>query len=183
MTLDAPSPLEPARAHVESARAHFAGKLAFETDPSDVHAALESGQPGFVLLDTRSREAWDQGHVRGAIHLPKPDMPARIPAEFAPGTSFVVYCWGPGCNGATRAGLIISELGYPVKEMIGGFEYWAREGLPVDATLAGGEGRGGAGADRSAADGEAARVVDATRDVDPLTGPVPAGGVRIACDC
>ncbi|WP_062294634.1 rhodanese-like domain-containing protein [Demequina phytophila] len=148
-----------------AARAHFAAKLAFETDVSDVHAALEGGDPGFVLIDTRSLEAWDQGHARGAVHLPKPDMPARIPAEYPPGTRFVVYCWGPGCNGATRAGLIITDLGYEVKEMIGGFEYWAREGLPVDAI---------------AADGER---VDATYPVDPLTSPLPAAGARIACDC
>ncbi len=148
-----------------AARAHFAARLAFETDVSDVHAALESGEPGFVLIDTRNREAWDQGHARGAIHLPKPDMPARIPAEFAAGTRFVVYCWGPGCNGATRAGLIISELGYEVQEMIGGFEYWAREGMPVDAV----------GADGA--------EVDATYPVDPLTAPRPVAGARIACDC
>ena len=43
----------------------------------------------------------------------------------------VVYCWGPGCNGATRAALQFSRLGYAVKEMIGGFEYWAREGLEI----------------------------------------------------
>ena len=73
----------------------------------------------------------------GAIHMLKADMAARIPSEFPAGTEFVVYCWGPGCNGAQRAGLIISELGYPVKEMIGGFEYWAREGMPVDAVVVG----------------------------------------------
>jgi len=44
----------------------------------------------------------------------------------------VVYCWGPGCNGSTRAALAFSLLGYEVREMIGGFEYWAREGLPVE---------------------------------------------------
>ncbi|WP_062524441.1 rhodanese-like domain-containing protein [Demequina rhizosphaerae] len=152
-------------ARLAAARAHFAARLAFETDVSDVHAALESGDPGFVLIDTRNREAWDQGHARGAIHLSKPDMPARIPAEFAAGTRFVVYCWGPGCNGATRAGLIISELGYEVQEMIGGFEYWAREGMPVDAV---------------GADGV---VVDATYPVDLLTAPRPVAGARIACDC
>ncbi|WP_062517061.1 rhodanese-like domain-containing protein [Demequina gelatinilytica] len=152
-------------AHLVAARAHFAGRLAFETDVSDAHAALESGDPGFVFIDTRSREAWEQGHARGALHMPKPDMPRRIPAEFAPGTRFVVYCWGPACNGATRAGLIITELGFEVKEMIGGFEYWAREGLPVDAVRADGE------------------VVDATYPVDPLTSPLPAAGARIACDC
>ena len=153
--------------HAEAA-AHFARRLAFETDPSDVHAALETGDPGFVLIDTRSVESWEQGHARGAAHVTKPDMPSAIPA-YPAGTQFVVYCWGPGCNGATRAGLIIAELGYEVKEMIGGFEYWAREGLPVDATVVDATG--------------AAVTVDATRAPDPLTSPVTRGGARIACEC
>ena len=153
--------------HAEAA-AHFARRLAFETDPSDVHAALETGDPGFVLIDTRSVESWEQGRARGAVHMTKPDMPSAIPA-YPAGTQFVVYCWGPGCNGATRAGLIIAELGYEVKEMIGGFEYWAREGLPVDATVVDATG--------------AAVTVDATRAPDPFTSPVPRGGGRIACEC
>ena len=151
------------------AAAHFAARLAFETDVSDVHSALETGAPGFVFVDTRSQESWDQGHARGAIHMPKPDMAERIPVEYPVGTEFVVYCWGPGCNGAQRAGLIISELGYAVKEMIGGFEYWAREGMPVDAVVRESSG--------------ASVTVDATRAVDPLTSPLPVLGQRIACDC
>ena len=151
------------------AAAHFRARLAFETDVSDAHAALEAREPGFVLVDTRSLEAWQQGHARGAVHIPKPDMSSRIPAEFAADTQFVVYCWGPGCNGATNAGLIISELGYAVKEMIGGFEYWAREGMPVDRVVT------------DAAGNEV--TVDATQAVDPLTAPLPVGGARIACDC
>jgi rhodanese-related sulfurtransferase len=44
-----------------------------------------------------------------------------------------VYCWGPGCNGATKAAMQLSALGFPVKEMIGGMEYWAeRERYPVE---------------------------------------------------
>jgi len=151
------------------AAAHFRARLAFETDVSDVHAALEAGAPGFVFIDTRSLESWNQGHARGAIHMPKPDMPTRIPAEFPAGTQFVVYCWGPGCNGATNAGLIISELGYAVKEMIGGFEYWAREGFPVDKVVADETGT--------------AVTIDATGPVDALTSVLPAAGTRIACDC
>jgi rhodanese-related sulfurtransferase len=151
------------------AAAYFSAKLAFETDVSDVFTAVESGTPDFVFVDTRSHESWNQGHARGAVHMPKPDMPARIPA-YPAGTRFVVYCWGPGCNGATRAGKIISELGYPVKEMIGGFEYWAREGLPVDkvTTLVNGD----------------AVVVDATRPADSLTNVLAdTPGGAIACDC
>lgn len=152
-----------------AATAHFAAKLAFETDPSDVHASLESADPGFVFLDSRNHVAWDQGHARGAVHMPKPEMPTRVP-EYPAGTTFVVYCWGPGCNGAARAGLIISELGYEVREMIGGYEYWAREGYPVDA----------AGTDPITG---AAIIIDATRAPDSLTAPALQAGTRLACDC
>ncbi|MPR00017.1 rhodanese-like domain-containing protein [Modestobacter sp. I12A-02628] len=111
--------------------AHLRRRLSTETDVSDVHAALESGVPGFVLLDSRSAESWAQGHVPGAVHLPG----ARITTEAAglldPGVPVVTYCWGPGCNGATRAALALALLGFRVREMLGGFEYWAREGLPV----------------------------------------------------
>ncbi len=109
---------------------HFERKLAVETDVSDVHAALGAGAP-FVLLDVRSRASWDQGHVPGAVHVPHAEIPARL-AELPPDADYVTYCWGPGCNGATRGALALAREGRRVREMIGGFEYWVREGLPVD---------------------------------------------------
>lgn len=116
-----------------AAIAHFAAKLAFETDVSDVHAAFEDAAgPGFVLIDTRSEQAWNQGRIPGAVHLPTGRI-ATEAAELIPvGTQVVTYCWGPGCNGSTRAALELARLGYPVKEMIGGFEYWVREGFAYD---------------------------------------------------
>jgi len=111
--------------------AHFTARLAMETDVSDVHAALESGNPGFTLLDSRSAEAWAQGHVPGAVHLPGREIAARID-ELDRSAPLVTYCWGPGCNAATRAALWLAQRGFRVREMIGGFEYWAREGLPVE---------------------------------------------------
>ncbi|MGC4804945.1 rhodanese-like domain-containing protein [Micromonospora sp. DT233] len=113
-----------------SAAAHFAARLTFETDVSDVHADLESGAD-LVVVDSRDARAWQQGHLPGALHLPTADIAARAPALVAAGRRVVTYCWGPGCNGATRAALEFARLGFPVKEMIGGYEYWVREGLPV----------------------------------------------------
>ena len=114
------------------AAAHFAHRLAVETDVSDVHAALESGDPGFVLLDSRSADSWEQGHIPGAVHLPGREIADRAVTELDRSVPVVAYCWGPGCNGATRAALALATLGFRVREMIGGFEYWAREGLPVE---------------------------------------------------
>ena len=118
------APTEP-----DVAAAFFALRLACQTDVADVAAALAAGSPAFVLLDTRSDAAWAQGHIPGAHHLPTAAVAA---AELAAEQVYVTYCWGPGCNGATRAALALAQRGLRVKEMLGGLEYWIREGLPVD---------------------------------------------------
>jgi rhodanese-related sulfurtransferase len=135
--------------------AHFAGKLLFETDPSDVHADFET-QARFVLIDSRGKVAWQQDRVVGALHMPTAEIAARAPIEIPLDTPVVTYCWGPGCNGSTRAALEFAKLGYQVKEMIGGFEYWAREGYPTEN-------------DRG----------ETTRTKDALTAPLNA----ITCEC
>jgi rhodanese-related sulfurtransferase len=109
---------------------YFAAKLRHETDPSDVSAALAAGDD-VVLVDTRGHSSWHQGRARGAVHIPRAEIAVRAPAEIPLGTPVVVYCWGPACNGATRSAIEFLKLGYSVREMIGGFEYWAREGLGV----------------------------------------------------
>ncbi|MFF3486636.1 rhodanese-like domain-containing protein [Streptomyces sp. NPDC002701] len=139
------------------AAAHFAASLAFHADVSDVAAALAADDhPGFVVVDSRSTESWDQGHVPGAVHLPTALVPAEAGRLLDRAVPVVTYCWGPGCDGATRSALALTELGYQVKEMLGGFEYWVREGFEFETW----EGR-----ERRAA--------------DPLT--APAGAADCGC--
>lgn len=110
----------------------FAAKLTHQTDPSDLAADRAAGAAPLVI-DVRSDVAWSQGRIPGAIHVPSAELGARA-ASVVPdrGLAVVVYCWGPGCNGSTRAALTLATLGYThVRELIGGFEYWAREGLAV----------------------------------------------------
>jgi rhodanese-related sulfurtransferase len=66
------------------------------------------------------------------VHLPTADIPGRAATLLRAGVPVVTYCWGPGCNGATKAALALARLGYEVREMLGGIEYWTREGLPVE---------------------------------------------------
>jgi rhodanese-related sulfurtransferase len=60
------------------------------------------------------------------------EIAERAPREIPLDTPVVVYCWSPGCNAAHKGARIFAELGYGVREMIGGYEYWAREGYPVE---------------------------------------------------
>ena len=113
------------------AAAHFDSLLQFETDCWDVHAALENGDPGFVLLDVRASQMFAEGHVAGAINLPHGKIVERNLAEYPADTKFVVYCSGPHCNGADKAALRLARLGRPVKKMIGGIEGWKDEGFEL----------------------------------------------------
>ncbi len=115
----------------DQAAAWFAAKLAAQTDVSDVRAALDTDDPGFTLIDSRSLAAWRQGHIPGAVHLPAGMIPLRAARLLDRSVPVVTYCWGPGCDGATRAAHALAVRGYRVKEMIGGIEYWIREGFPV----------------------------------------------------
>ncbi|QXE38735.1 rhodanese-like domain-containing protein [Streptomyces sp. GMY02] len=151
MTTTVPNPvLRAAPVAPAAAAAHLRASLRLYADVSDVAAALAAGVgPGFVLLDSRSAESWDQGHIPGAIHLPTALIPERAEGLLDKSVPVVSYCWGPGCNGAARAALALAELGFQVKEMLGGFEYWVREGFTYETWQ---------GPER--------------RDADPLTAPV-----------
>ena len=98
----------------------------------DVHAALSSGQPDFVLLDVRSPELYEKGHIPGAINLPHRKIVARKLTEYREHTIFVTYCAGPHCNGAARGAIRLARLNRPVKMMIGGITGWLDEGFTLE---------------------------------------------------
>lgn len=127
--------LEHPAAGTEDAVAHFAGRLAYETDCSDVAADIASGVEGFVVVDCRSTAAYDAGHVPGAVSLPHRRITAeRVAALLPPDALVVTYCNGPHCNASTRGALALARLGRVVKEMPGGWHGWLAEHLPVETT-------------------------------------------------
>ncbi|MEP6731287.1 MAG: rhodanese-like domain-containing protein [bacterium] len=127
--------LEHPAADPATAQRHFAAKLAVETDPSDVHTDLERAHPGIVVFDVRSKEQYAECHVPGALSLPHRTITAESTAALSRDVVVVVYCWGPACNAACKAAMRFGALGFRVKEMIGGIEYWRREGFSVEGTL------------------------------------------------
>ena len=125
----------PAAAPVD-AQKHFLSKLAVETDPADLALDLQRGQDGFILVDARDPKAYEECHLPTAINLSSRRINAETTAELPKDKVIVTYCWGPACNGATKAAIKFAELGFRVKELIGGIEYWRNEGGKVKGTLA-----------------------------------------------
>ncbi|HLX56924.1 MAG TPA: rhodanese-like domain-containing protein [Ktedonobacteraceae bacterium] len=127
--------LETPPAGPHEAQRHFLAKLAVETDASDVMLDMQRGQHGFLLIDARSAQDFEECHLPGAVNLPYRKITTESTAQFSKELPMVTYCWSPGCNSATKAAARLSALGFQVKEMLGGIEYWRREGGPVEGTL------------------------------------------------
>lgn len=126
--------LEFPAASPEDARRHYLSKLAVETDVADVAIDLERKRGGFVVIDVRSQKAYGERHLPGAINRPWRTMDEGFARELN-GKLAVVYCWGPSCNSATKGATRLAGLGVQVKEMIGGIEYWLREGHDTEGTV------------------------------------------------
>jgi rhodanese-related sulfurtransferase len=113
-----------------SALNYFESHLTFETDCSDVHAAMAK-DPDFVLIDVRSPELYGRGHVPGAINIPHGKIIESRMAQYPRETLFVVYCAGPHCNGGHKGAIRLARLDRPVKLMIGGITGWIDEGFEL----------------------------------------------------
>ena len=109
---------------------HYANKLAYEIDSWDLHAALERGET-IMVVDARSPQAYAQEHIPGAINLPHRNMDEASTADLDRSATVVTYCDGIGCNASTKGALNMTKLGFKVRELIGGLDWWKRDGYPT----------------------------------------------------
>lgn len=119
----------------EAASRHFLARLSVETDVSDVVHDLTSGTGNLLIIDVRSQSDYELCHIPGAISLPHRQINRTSTATFNRDVLLVTYCWGPSCNSATKAAAKFAQLGFSVKEMIGGIEYWRHEGCPLEGSM------------------------------------------------
>jgi enamine deaminase RidA (YjgF/YER057c/UK114 family) len=110
---------------------HYSNKLAYEIDSWDLKMALENGE-NVVVIDARSSQAYATGHIPGAINIPHRTMSSETTASLDPSALVVTYCDGIGCNASTKGALNMTQLGFRVKELMGGLEWWKRDGYSTE---------------------------------------------------
>ncbi len=85
-----------------------------------------------VLVDVRRHDEWEQGHIPGAIHIPRGSLESRIEGLVPDrAATIVVYC-ASGERSAFGA-KSLADLGYEhVSSLAGGFTDWKRNGYEID---------------------------------------------------
>jgi rhodanese-related sulfurtransferase len=112
---------------------HYLDKLAYEIDSWDLSESLKANAR-MIVIDTRSPELFAMEHVPGAINLPHRTMAEASTSHLDREALVVCYCDGIGCNGSTKGALNMTRLGFQVKELIGGLDWWKRDGHPTSGT-------------------------------------------------
>lgn len=115
---------------------YFTNEMTFTTNPHGVMAAIMSGMNNFTVIDVRARKAYEAGHIPGAINLPVDEYnfdgdETNFPGLRTDGYNYV-YCYALLCDLSQRAAKKFASLGYPVKEMKGGFEGWQEHHYPIE---------------------------------------------------
>ncbi len=101
-----------------------------EVDAAQARELLESGEPP-VLVDVRERDEWSEGHIPGAVHVPRGHLESRI-EQAAPDRSQPVVLYCAGGSRSAFAAKTLEELGYEnVSSLAGGFTDWKRNGYPT----------------------------------------------------
>jgi len=92
-------------------------------------AAARSDTPAF--LDVRERDEWEEGHIPGAVWIPRGNLESRVEQSLPDREQpVIVYCAGGSRSAfATRT---LQDLGYTsVVNLAGGFSDWKRNGFPT----------------------------------------------------
>jgi rhodanese-related sulfurtransferase len=109
-------------------------KLRFHTDSWDLSVDLKAALADIVVIDARSRDAYVAGHIPGAVSFPHREMNAETATRLNRGKVYIVYCDGIGCNASTKGAYKLAQLGFRTKELLGGLDWWRRDGHPVTAS-------------------------------------------------
>jgi molybdopterin/thiamine biosynthesis adenylyltransferase/rhodanese-related sulfurtransferase len=105
-----------------------------EWSPAQVHEALAQREKGqddqsIVLVDVREKHEWNEGHIPGALHVPRGFLELQI-EEKVPDKSKTVVLYCAGGVRSLMAGATLQQMGYEnVISMAGGFGQWKGSGL------------------------------------------------------
>lgn len=111
--------------------AFYQEKLSYEMDSWDVYEALKAGG-NVIVVDGRSTTAYAKEHIPNALNIPHRTMSQESLSHLSKEPVYVTYCDGIGCNASTKAAFKMLSLGFKVKELIGGLDWWKRDGYQTE---------------------------------------------------
>ena len=98
-------------------------KLKSESSVHDLKSRLEWGEPALTIIDVRSREIYNHGHIMGAIDFPMDELVDLAKRNYESDRD--IYVYGASDEETAQAASLLREAGFTsVAELQGGLEAW-----------------------------------------------------------
>jgi rhodanese-related sulfurtransferase len=98
---------------------------------SELRSRLEASSDEFIVLDVRERDAYEQGHIPGAVLLPRGQLELRVNQDLPDPTRRIVVCCEFG-RISTLAAATLREMGFRrAVALDGGIKAWREAGYPT----------------------------------------------------
>src|ERR687885_831804 len=109
-----------------------------EVDPREVHDSVQNGNGRAPLLvDVREQHEFEEGHIPGAVHVPRGHLESRIEGRAGDRSQPIVLYCASGQRSALAAHTLTDLLGYEdVASMTGGITLWKDRGFEVETPRA-----------------------------------------------
>ncbi len=112
----------------KKAKEFFEAKMSFTTGPVELERMMKNNEVNIV--DVRAAEDFVEGHIPGAINLPREQWPAL--KGLRKDKTNVLYCYSIVCHLAASAAVEFAGHGYSVMELDGGWRWWKDEGYDIE---------------------------------------------------
>ena len=113
----------------QKAKEYFEAKISFTTGPVELERMMKQGE-NINIVDVRAAEDYAEGHIPGAVNLPK-DKWQTLEGLRKDKTN-VLYCYSQVCHLAATAAVEFASKGYPVMELEGGFRAWKEHDMEIE---------------------------------------------------
>jgi rhodanese-related sulfurtransferase len=98
-----------------------------DISPAEVFQIIKNDED-YLIVDVRTKEEYDSGHLEGALLLPVQELEGRLD-ELPMDKPIIVYCRS-GNRSRTAANILIDN-GFTMVYDMGGISSWTAEGYPV----------------------------------------------------
>jgi glyoxylase-like metal-dependent hydrolase (beta-lactamase superfamily II)/rhodanese-related sulfurtransferase len=99
---------------------------------AELNDRIGQNSGALVILDVREKDAYDKGHIAGAVHLPRGQLELRTNSVLPDPTVKIITCCEFG-KISTLAAATLRDLGYMrATALDGGMKAWSEAGYPLE---------------------------------------------------
>ncbi len=102
----------------------------------EIDAVYRLHKSGVLFIDARSGLLYDEGHIKGALSIPRNDIEMMIEnflSEYTQDQKMIIYCSGIDCEDSHFVADFLINFQYTdVKVFPGGFASWREKGFPIE---------------------------------------------------